>query len=81
MREVPQSPLYRSSRPGYPWESISRAEVVFAADPWKAAGLEATTCLLSEYQLGYYGERLYRAAGFAVAHIPVEEDKSHYLST
>jgi len=63
-----------------------RAEVVFAADRWKAAGIKPITCLLSESQLGYYRDLkkgllgFYRAACFAVAHIPVDDDKSHYLS-
>lgn len=79
--------LARGRRPGYlQGRSVSKAEV----DAWvgnvNAFGVKSVICLLAEDQLPYYGAlevdliSYYRAAGFAVAHIPARDHQTPPLS-
>ena len=79
--------LARGRRPGYfQGSSVSQAEV----DAWignaNAFGVKSIICLLAEDQLPYYSAlevdliSYYRAAGFAVAHVPARDHQTPPLS-
>jgi protein-tyrosine phosphatase len=71
--------LARSSRPGYPSESVPIKEV----DKWikqiKAMSIKSIICMLTDDQLGYYGPlpkgllEHYRKQGFNVEHISITD--------
>jgi protein-tyrosine phosphatase len=79
---VVQGVLARSHRPGYAGESggtVDREDVDRWLDEARQMGVRSILCLLADDQLAYYG-RLpsgllghYRAAGFDVGHIPVQD--------
>ena len=79
---VIQGVLARSHRPGYGGESggmVDMEDVDLWLDEARHKGVRSILCLLADDQLAYYG-RLpsgllghYRAAGFDVGHVPVQD--------
>ena len=81
--------LARSPRPGYRGERGAPVPKE-TVDAWLAGlaamGVRSIICLLAEDQLGFYAELpgglvgYYRAAGFAVAHVPVRDHREPPLA-
>jgi protein-tyrosine phosphatase len=71
--------LARSSRPGYPAESVGRRTVDRWIDEVQVEEVKSIICLLSDDQLPYYKElaggliSYYRDQGFYVRHIPIHD--------
>jgi protein-tyrosine phosphatase len=76
---VERGKLARSSRPGYPSDSVDRRTVNRWIDEVQAEEVKSIICLLSDDQLPYYKElpgglvSYYRDQGFYVRHIPIHD--------
>ncbi len=75
--------LARAPRPGYPHESVSRAEVENWVREARSLGITTVICLLSDPELGMYAAALavvggllgfYRSRGLEVRHIPIDPE-------
>lgn len=81
--------LARGRRPGHTGERgrrVSRADVDAWLEEVRAKGIRSIICLLADDQLGLYDDlpggllSHYRAAGFAVGHVPVRDHQQPPLT-
>jgi protein tyrosine/serine phosphatase len=79
---VKKNVLARSSRPGYPSQSVDINDVEGWIDEVKEFGIRTIICLLSEEQLEFYSNipdgllAKYRLNGFTVEHIGITDPAS-----
>jgi protein-tyrosine phosphatase len=79
---VKKDVLARSSRPGYPSQSVNVTDVEQWIAQVKKIGIQTIICLLSEEQLKFYGNipdgllGKYRFNGFTVEHIGITDPAS-----
>ena len=80
---VKKDVLVRSSRPGYPSQSVNITDVEHWIAQVKKSGIQTIICLLSEEQLKFYRDvpdgllAKYRFNGFTVEHIGITDPASH----
>jgi protein-tyrosine phosphatase len=76
---VKKGVLARSSRPGYPSQSVHIADVEHWIAQVKSVGIQTIICLLSEEQLRFYGNvpdgllAKYGSNGFNVEHVGITD--------